>query len=52
MRNIAIADAGPLIALFDNSDKYHQKVKDRLQEYRRHPGGKLITTWPVVAEVA
>jgi len=47
---MAIADAGPLIALFDNSDKYHQKVKHRLQEYRCNLQGKLITTWPVVTE--
>lgn len=52
MKNIAIVDAGPLIALFDKSDKYHQKVKSRLKDYRRDLYGKLITTWPIIAEVA
>lgn len=51
MENIAIIDAGPLIALFDKSDKYHQKTKRRLEEYRQNVQGRLITTWPIVAEV-
>ena len=52
MGNIAIADAGPLIALFDNSDKYHQKTKCKLGEYRQDVKGRLITTWPIVTEVS
>jgi predicted nucleic acid-binding protein len=52
VENIAIADAGPLIALFDSSDKYHQNAKRRLEKYRRDTQGKLITTWPIVTEVA
>lgn len=51
MENIAVIDAGPLIALFDKSDTYHQKVKHKLEEYRKHIQGKLITTWPVITEV-
>ncbi len=51
MENIAVIDAGPLIALFDKSDKYHQKVKHRLEEYRKHVHGKLITTWSIITEV-
>ena len=51
MENIAITDAGPLIALFDSSDKYHQKTKHRLEEYRKDTKGRLITTWPVITEV-
>mgnify|MGYP001560344386 CR=1 FL=1 len=51
MENIAITDAGPLIALFDKSDKYHQKAKRRLEEYRQDIRGRLIATWPIVTEV-
>ncbi len=34
LKNTAIVDAGPLIALFDQSDQYHQKAKQRLGSYR------------------
>ena len=51
MENIAVIDAGPLIALFDKSDTYHQKVRHRLEEYRKHVHGRLITTWPIITEV-
>lgn len=51
MKNTAIVDAGPLIALFDQSDHYHQKAKQRLETYRKD-NGILITTWPAVAEAA
>ena len=51
MENIAVIDAGPLIALFDKSDTYHQKVKHRLEEYRKHVQGRLITTWSIITEV-
>lgn len=46
MRSILI-DAGPLIALFDRSDKYYLKAIAFIKEYR----GDLYTTWPVVTEV-
>ena len=52
MENIAITDAGPLIALFDSSDKYHRKTKDKLEQYRKDTQGRLITTWPIVTEAA
>lgn len=42
-----IIDSGPLIALFDKSDKYHKKVLEFLKSY----DGKLITTWAVITEV-
>ncbi len=42
-----IIDSGPLIALFDKNDKYHNKVLTFLKSY----DGKLITTWAVVTEV-
>lgn len=43
----SLIDAGPLIALFDNSDQYHLKVLNFLREYE----GRLISTWPVLTEV-
>ncbi|MBN2627405.1 MAG: PIN domain-containing protein [Spirochaetales bacterium] len=41
-----LIDAGPLIALFDKSDRYHERIKDFLEGYQ----GELITTWPVLTE--
>jgi uncharacterized protein len=52
MQNIAVVDAGPLIALFDKSDRHHQKVRIRLGEFRKSKHGKLATTWPVIMEAA
>lgn len=43
----SLIDAGPLIALFDNSDQYHSKVMNFLRGYE----GRLISTWPVLTEV-
>lgn len=51
MENIAVIDAGPLIALFDKSDTYHQEVKHRLKVYRKDVQGRLVTTWPIITEV-
>ena len=48
MRNIALIDSGPLIALFDRSDRYHEETVAFLKGYR----GKLLTTWPVLTEVS
>ena len=47
MRSTLI-DAGPLIGLFDRSDKYHFKSLQFLEDYR----GTLWSTWPVIAEVS
>jgi hypothetical protein len=41
-----LADAGPLIALQDRSDRHHRRVKEFLEGYE----GSLLTTWPVLAE--
>ena len=46
MKNILI-DAGPLIALFDKRDKYHSSILSFLPQIK----DRLITTWPVIAEV-
>ncbi|WP_340106021.1 type II toxin-antitoxin system VapC family toxin [Rhodohalobacter sp. 8-1] len=43
----SLIDAGPIIALFDNSDQYHGKVFDFMRTFE----GKLISTWPVLTEV-
>ena len=45
MRSILV-DAGPLIALADRSDKHHR----RIAAYLRRFDGRLLTTWPVLAE--
>lgn len=46
MRNIVV-DSGPLIALFDGSDSYHQHAVSFLKEVQ----GRLITNVAVVTEV-
>jgi len=46
VKNIII-DAGPLIALFDKDDKYHNSVIKFLKTF----DGQLITSWPVITEV-
>jgi len=46
MKSILI-DAGPLIALFDKRDHFHDSVILFLPEIK----DRLITTWPVIAEV-
>lgn len=47
MKN-TLVDAGPLIALFDQDDKYHNSVIKFLKQFN----GNLLTTWPVITEVA
>lgn len=47
MQNTLI-DAGPLIALFNKNDKYHNLIKDFIKNYK----GILSTTWPVITEVS
>jgi len=42
-----LIDAGPIIALFDKSDKYHNDILKWIQTYK----GYLYTTWPVLTEV-
>jgi len=42
-----LLDAGPLIALFDKNDSYHQAIS-----FVKGYNGKLLTTWPVVTEAS
>ncbi|MEA3512971.1 MAG: PIN domain-containing protein [Campylobacterota bacterium] len=48
MINKTIIDSGPIIALFDKSDKYHDQVLNFLQSFK----GELITSWAVITEVS
>jgi len=43
-----LIDSGPLIALFDKSDKYHLRVLEFIKTFQ----GELITTWAVITEVS
>ncbi len=47
MKNTLI-DAGPIIALFDKSDRFHSQITRFLKEDSYH----LITTWPVLTEAS
>ena len=42
-----LVDAGPLIALFDATDKMHQGVGNFVSAFK----GRMYSTWPVVTEV-
>ncbi len=43
-----LIDSGPLIALFDRSDRYHEKVLAFIKTFK----GDLITSWSVITEVS
>jgi hypothetical protein len=43
-----LIDAGPIIALFDRSDRFHHQITQFLKEQSFH----LVTTWPVLTEVS
>jgi uncharacterized protein len=45
---IALVDSGPLLALFNRADHWHDRVAIWMQ---MNPQAKLITTWPVMTEV-
>lgn len=47
MRNTLI-DAGPVIALFDKNDAWHERVINFLKNF----DGTLLTTWPVITEIS
>ena len=43
-----LVDSGPLIALFNGADRWHEAVVSWLQA---HPAATLLSTWPVATEV-
>ena len=43
-----VADSGPLLALFNRTDRWHAPV---LQWLQSNPQVSLLTTWPVLTEV-
>jgi uncharacterized protein len=45
---IVLVDSGPLLALFNRADHWHERVKIWLT---LNPQAKLVTTWPVMTEV-
>ncbi len=47
MRNDALIDSGPLLALFDRDDEYHETARAFLRNFR----AKLISTTAVLTEV-
>lgn len=47
MRNDAVVDSGPLLALFDRDDAHHARVASFL---KANPRLRLSTTWPVLTE--
>ncbi len=52
MANTVIVDSGPLISLFDKSDKYHKRAKSKISKLRSENSGELLTVWPVITEAA
>jgi predicted nucleic acid-binding protein len=42
----ALADSGPLVALFDPRDAHHERCRAFLRDFK----GRLITTWEVLTE--
>ena len=47
MRSTLI-DVGPIIALYDRHDKYHDRIIDLIKQESYH----LISTWPVITEAS
>lgn len=45
---VVLVDSGPLLALFNRADSWHDRVAIWMQ---LNPQAKLITTWPVMTEV-
>jgi hypothetical protein len=46
--NAVLVDSGPLLALFNAGDHWHQPVRQWLQA---NPAARLVSTWPVLTEV-
>ncbi len=45
--NVSLIDAGPLIAYYNGSDRWHSIAKKFMEGYR----GQLITSEPIITEV-
>jgi predicted nucleic acid-binding protein len=43
---LIVIDTGPIVALFDKDDEYHQTCTDILRKIKE----PLVTTWPVLTE--
>lgn len=44
----SLIDAGPMIALFDSSDQFHQSTITFFKQFK----GEVFTTWPVLTETS
>ena len=44
----SLIDTGPVVALFDASDNFHESIYEFVRAYR----GAFFTTWPVVTEIS
>ena len=49
MRSAVVVDSGPLIALFDRDDAWHDPIVKFL---KKHAGLRLVTTWAVLNETS
>ncbi|XDD45295.1 type II toxin-antitoxin system VapC family toxin [Leptospira sp. WS39.C2] len=47
MKNVALIDSGPIIALFNSKDKFHKHTLKFLKSYN----GELVSSWPVITEI-
>ncbi|MCT8333422.1 PIN domain-containing protein [Leptospira sp. 85282-16] len=47
MKNVALVDSGPIIALFNSKDKFHKPTLKFLKSFN----GELVSSWPVITEV-
>ena len=45
---VVLVDAGPLVAVLDKSDTWHQRCRKTLETLE----GSLLTVWPVLAEAS
>lgn len=47
MKNVALIDSGPIIALFNSKDKFHKPTLKFFKSYT----GQIVSSWPVITEV-
>lgn len=46
MKNVALIDSGPIVALFNSNDKFHKSTYRFIRSYK----GSLFSSWPIVTE--